>query len=211
VGIPKEHIKKLFDPYFTTKQMSNIKGMGLGLALCYSIVKSHEGLITVDSEPGTGTVFTVYIPAVDEENSARKPPEYREITKSAKNKILLIDDEQILLDVTSSMLIHLGYEVATAQCHQEALDIYGKAKEDGRPFSLVVIDLTLRGDEGGETAIRRWLAIHPEVKAVISSGYNRDPVIEEYWKYGFAGALTKPYTLVELEKELAKIIAKDNN
>ncbi len=211
VGIPKEHMKKLFDPYFTTKQMNNIKGMGLGLALCYSIVKNHDGLIIVDSEPGTGTIFTVYIPAVDKESSQRDPKEKREIKTRAKHKILLIDDEQILLDVTSSMLVHLGYEVATAQCHEEALGIYGKAKEAGQPFSLIIMDLTLRGDEGGETAIRRWLAIHPEVKAVISSGYVRDPVIEEYWKYGFAGAMMKPYTLGELEKALAKAIARDND
>ncbi len=211
VGIPQEHIKKLFDPYFTTKQMSNVKGMGLGLALCYSIVKNHEGLIVVNSKLGSGTVFTVYIPAVDKEIIPRDPKEPREIKTRAKHKILLIDDEQILLDVTSSMLSHLGYEVATAQSHQEALYIYSRAKEDGQPFSLIIIDLTLRGEEGGETAIRRWLTIHPEVKAVISSGYTRDPVLEEYWKYGFAGAIMKPYTLAELEKALAKAIARDNN
>ena len=208
MGIPKEHMKKLFDPYFTTKQMGNIKGLGLGLAICYSIVKNHDGLITVDSELASGTIFTVYIPAVDEENSERNPGANAEIKTGARHKILLIDDEQILLDVTSSMLIHLGYAVATARCHKEALDIYGKAKEAGQPFSLIILDLTMRGDEGGETAIRRWLTIHPEVKAVISSGYSRDPVIEEYWKYGFAGAIAKPYTLAELEKALAKIMAK---
>ena len=109
------------------------------------------------------------------------------------------------------LLIHLGYEVATAECHEEALAIYTKAKEAGRPFSLIIMDLTLRGDEGGETAIRRWLAIHPEVKAIISSGYVRDPVIEEYWKYGFTGAIMKPYTLAELEKALAKVITIDND
>lgn len=211
VGIPKEHMKKLFDPYFTTKQMSNIKGMGLGLAICYSIVKNHEGLIIVDSEPGAGTIFTVYIPAVDEECGKRNTKGNEEIKKSAQPKILLIDDERILLEVTSSMLIHLGYEVATAECHEEALAIYGKAKEAGRPFSLIIMDLTLRGDEGGETAIRRWLAIHPEVKAIISSGYVRDPVIEEYWKYGFTGAIMKPYTIAELEKALAKVITIDND
>lgn len=210
VGIPKKHLKKLFDPYFTTKQMGNIKGMGLGLAICYSIVKNHEGLITVDSEPGVGTIFTVYLPAVDENSVAVKPNEKKEIKTVPQHKILLIDDEQILLDVTSSMLVHLGYKVSTARCHAEALNIYGKAKEDGQPFSLVIIDLTMRGDEGGEIAIRRWLTIHPEVKAVISSGYARDPVIEEYWKYGFAGAIMKPYTLAELEKTLGKVIMENN-
>lgn len=211
VGIPKEHWKKLFDPYFTTKQMGNIKGMGLGLAICYSIVKHHEGLITVDSQPGVGTIFTIYLPAVDEESPADKLSEIKETKTVCQHKILLIDDEQILLDVTSSMLVHLGYKVFTARCHDEALDIYGKAKEEGQPFSLVIIDLTMRGDEGGETAIRRWLTIHPEVKALISSGYVRDPVIEEYWKYGFAGAIMKPYTLTELGKALEKVTMEGNH
>lgn len=209
VGIPQEHMHKLFDPYFTTKQRGNVKGLGLGLAISYSIVKNHEGLITVDSELTTGTVFTVYLPAVDEATGKKTPGGVTE-TRS-KHKILLIDDEQILLDVTSSMIIHLGYEVAIAQCHKDALDLYGKAKEAGQPFSLIIIDLTMRGDEDGKTAISRWLTIHPEVKAVISSGYSRDPVIEEYWKYGFAGAIAKPYTLAELEKTLAKIVAPNNN
>ena len=167
-------------------------------------------MITVDSEFAAGTVFTVYIPAVNEETSERDMNGTSEIKTSAEHKILLVDDEQILLDVTSSMLIHLGYEVITAQCHKDALEIYGKAKEAGQPFSLIIIDLTMRGDEGGETAIRRWLTIHPEVKAIISSGYGRDPVIEEYWKYGFTGAIAKPYTLAELEKALAKIVARHN-
>jgi two-component system cell cycle sensor histidine kinase/response regulator CckA len=208
VGIPKEHMRKLFDPYFTTKQVGHVKGLGLGLAICYSIVKNHDGLITVDSEFAAGTVFTVYIPAVNEETDERNMSGHSEIKTSAEHKILLVDDEQFLLDVTSSMLIHLGYEVITAQCHKDALEIYGKAKEAGQPFSLIIIDLTMRGDEGGETAIRRWLTIHPEVKAIISSGYGRDPVIEEYWKYGFTGAIAKPYTLAELEKALAKIMAR---
>jgi two-component system, cell cycle sensor histidine kinase and response regulator CckA len=207
VGIPKEHMRKLFNPYFTTKPMGNIKG--LGLAICYSIVQTHDGLIAVDSEPGAGTTFTVYIPAVDEESDEKKPDGKKET--GTKHKILLIDDEKILLDVASSMLKHLGYEVTTAQSHNEALDIYGKAKETGQPFSLIIIDLTIRGDEGGEAALRRWLTIHPEVKAVISSGYSRDPVIEEYWKYGFADAIAKPYTLAELEKTLAGIMAKYND
>ncbi|MGV8057689.1 MAG: ATP-binding protein [Smithellaceae bacterium] len=211
VGIPQAHMKKLFDPYFTTKQLSNIKGMGLGLSICYSIVKNHDGLLTVDSEPGVGTIFTVYLPAVDEQSCEKSSSGKEEIKKGAKHKILLIDDEQILLDVTSNMIIHLGYEVATARSHAEALHIYGKAKEDGQPFSLVIIDLTMRGDEGGETAIRRWLTIHPDVKAIISSGYVRDPVIEEYWKYGFAGAIMKPYTLAELKKALEKIMIEGND
>jgi CheY-like chemotaxis protein len=204
-------MKKIFDPYFTTKQMGSIKGMGLGLAICYSIIKSHDGLINVESEPGRGTKFTVYIPAVDEENGDKKFNGKEEAKDSPQQKILLIDDEKILLDVTGSMLAHLGYHVATAQTHEEALKKYEKAVEERQPFSAIIMDLTMRGDEGGETAIHKWLNHYPQVKAVVSSGYVNDPVIEQYWKYGFVGALLKPYTLNDLKKTLEKILVKNGN
>jgi CheY-like chemotaxis protein len=123
----------------------------------------------------------------------------------------LIDDEKILLDVTSSMLAHLGYDVATAQNHGDALEIYRQGKEAGKPFSLIIMDLTMRGDEGGEIAIRKWLSINPEVKAIISSGYANDPVIEQYWKYGFTGAMIKPYSLLELKNILEKALEHKSN
>ncbi|MFO7568313.1 MAG: ATP-binding protein [Smithellaceae bacterium] len=206
MGISREHLKKLFDPYFTTKQMGSVKGMGLGLAIAYSIVKSHEGMITVESTPGAGTTFTVYVPASNGEKHEVKPEAAREKPFTGKHKIMLIDDEQILLDVTGSMLTHLGYDVTTAKSHEDALDIYAQSKEANAPFSLVIMDLTMRGDEGGETAIRHWQNAHPEVKAIISSGYMNDPVIEEYWKYGFVGAMVKPYSLVDLKDTLEKIL-----
>lgn len=209
-GIPEIHMKKLFDPYFTTKQMGHVKGMGLGLAICYSIVKNHEGLLIVDSQPGVGTICTVYIPALDEKADGEKPAGKEKVKPTSKRKILLIDDELILLDVTSSMLEHLGYEVVTARNHAEAMDIFGKARKAGRPFALIIMDLTMRGDEGGETAIRKWLSHYPEAKAVISSGYAHDPVIEEPWKYGFAGAMVKPYALADLKKTLEKVMAKSD-
>ena len=211
MGISQEHLKKIFDPYFTTKQMGSVKGMGLGLAICYSIVKSHEGMITVESTPGVGTTFTVYIPSSNGEKSMQKPAAGANAASELRKKVLLIDDEQILLDVTGSMLRHLGYDVTTAKSHIEAMESYGDAKQTGHPYSLIIMDLTMRGDEGGEIAIRRWKNEHPEVKAVISSGYMNDPVIEEYWKYGFVGAMVKPYSLFELKSSLEKILTSGNN
>lgn len=213
VGISQEHLKRIFDPYFTTKQMGSVKGMGLGLAICYSIVKSHEGMITVESSPGAGSTFTVYMPASNNDKDEQKQETAKEArsVSEPKRKILLIDDEQILLDVTGSMLKHIGYEVVTAKCHEEALEQYRRGKEAGRPFSLIIMDLTMRGNEGGEIAIRRWKDDHPEVKAVISSGYMNDPVVEEYWKYGFVGAMVKPYSLTELKSSLENILADNSN
>jgi len=211
VGISQDHLKKIFDPYFTTKQMGSVKGMGLGLAICYSIVKSHEGMITVESTPGVGTIFTVYIPSSNGEKSTLRPAAGADAVSGARKKVLLIDDEQILLDVTGSMLKHLGYDVTTAKSHAEAMDAYSEARQAGQPYSLIIMDLTMRGDEGGEIAIRRWKGEYPEVKAVISSGYMNDPVIEEYWKYGFVGAMVKPYSLFELKSSLEKILSIGNN
>ncbi|MEE9913221.1 MAG: PAS domain S-box protein [Deltaproteobacteria bacterium] len=209
VGISQEHMKRIFDPYFTTKQMGSIKGMGLGLAICYSIVKSHEGMITVKSTPGAGTTFTVYIPASSGEKDDQRPVAGREATAVPKPNVLLIDDEQILLDVTGSMLKHIGYDVVTAKNHGDAMAYYQQARDAGNPFSLIIMDLTMRGDEGGEIAIRRWKETYPDVKAVISSGYMNDPVIEEFWKYGFVGAMVKPYSLTELKTSLEKILVGD--
>lgn len=211
VGIPQEHISRLFDPYFTTKQMGNSKGTGLALAICYSIVKSHEGMITVASTPGGGTVFTVYIPAANAEIAALNQLEEKEVSAADKKKILLIDDEEILLEVAGSMLEHLGYEVAVAKNHDEALEYYQQEKETGSPFALIVMDLTMPGDDSGEIAIKRWKELHPEARAVISSGYINDPVIEEFWKYGFVGAMVKPYSLAELKTSLEKILAGQSN
>jgi len=211
VGMSQEHMKKIFDPYFTTKEMSSVKGMGLGLAICYSIVKGHEGMITVESSPGAGTTFTVYIPASNGEKDERRPVAVKEALATPKPNVLLIDDEQILLDVTGSMLKHIGYNVVTAKSHGDAMEHYRRAKEAQNPFSLIIMDLTMRGDEGGEIAIRRWKDNYPEVKAVISSGYSNDPVIEEYWKYGFVGAMVKPYSLVDLKSSLEKILAGNDN
>lgn len=211
VGMSEEHMKRIFDPYFTTKQMGSVKGMGLGLAICYSIVKSHEGMIAVESIPGAGTVFTVYIPASNDEKDEQKPDNVKNVSTTPRHNVLLIDDEQVLLDVTGSMLKHIGYDVMTAKSHSEAMEHYQRAKEAGRPFSLIIMDLTMRGDEGGEIAIRRWKKNHPEVKAVISSGYMNDPVIEEYWKYGFVGAMVKPYSLSELKSSLEEILAGKGN
>lgn len=211
VGITEYHLKKIFDPYFTTKQMGSVKGVGLGLAICYSVVKSHDGVITVESTPGVGTLFTVYIPAASTEKEDVKPAEVKNEPAEARRKILLVDDEQILLDTTGGMLTYLGYDVMTAKSHATAIADYSRAKQAGQPVSLVIMDLTMRGDEGGEVAIRRWKTAHPEVRAVISSGYMNDPVIEEYWKYGFVGAMIKPYSLTELKGFLDNVLAGSGN
>lgn len=207
-GMPPEYVRRVFDPYFTTKPLNSVKGIGLGLAICHSIVKSHDGIISVESAPGEGSVFTVFLPAVSDEHARPEAPPVSKSPSGDKQKILLIDDEQILLDVAGSMLEHLGYDMKTAKSHAEGRELYRQAQREGDPFTLMIMDLTMRGDEPGETAIRRWKEEYPEVRAVISSGYSKDPIIEEYWKYGFSGALAKPYSLDDLRGTLERSLAR---
>jgi len=201
IGIPKKDIQKIFDPFFTTKE----KGSGLGLATTYSIIKKHDGYITVESEPGVGTTFHIYLPA-----SAKQGPagaETYEQTFPGSGKILIMDDEAIVRDVAGKMLSLLGYEAEFTANGTEMLDVYKKAKDSGKPFDAVIMDLTVPGDMGGKEAIRRLLEICPEVKAIVSSGYSNDPIMADYKKYGFCGVVAKPYRLQQLSRVLHDVLS----
>ncbi|MCE5244297.1 MAG: HDOD domain-containing protein [Syntrophobacteraceae bacterium] len=199
-GIAKEDLHKIFDPYFTTKQ----SGHGLGLATSYSIVTNHGGYIFAESEPGVGTTFHIYLPAssghLDTEDSAEG-----EMT-SAGGSILVMDDEEIVRQVIGMMLEHLGYEVAYAVDGAEAIELYEKAREAGRPFDLVIMDLTVPGGMGGKEAMQRLLELDPGVKAIVSSGYSSELLSSESRKYGFSGVVSKPYKIEELSEAVSKAL-----
>ena len=200
IGIPEGHLQRIFDPYFTTKQ----KGSGLGLATSHSIIMNHEGHIKVESELGVGTTFHVYLPASDEEVIL----EDKKICKRVKGKgrILLMDDEESILEVTGEVLTYLGYTVDVARDGEEAIDLYRKAYKSQKPFDAVIIDLTIRGKMGGRETIQHLLSIDPQVKAIVSSGYCDDPVMANYREYGFCGVVAKPYTIEELSETLQRVI-----
>jgi two-component system cell cycle sensor histidine kinase/response regulator CckA len=200
IGIPEEHLQRIFDPYFTTKQ----KGSGLGLATSYSIVKNHDGWITVKSSLGVGTTFSVWLPA----SSKELEPEKREAGEKCRERgrILLMDDEESILEATGEVLTYLGYEVEAAGEGLEALELYRKAQKENRPFDAVIIDLTIRGKMGGKETMENLLEIDPDVKGIVSSGYCDDPVMTEYKKHGFKGVVTKPYTIEELKETLYRVI-----
>jgi PAS domain S-box-containing protein len=201
VGIPKEHLPKIFDPYFTTKQ----KGSGLGLATTYSIVKKHGGTITVESELGVGTTFHVYLPALRETKLLKKSEEGA--LRKGTGTILVMDDEAEVRETTGNVLRRLGYEVAFAMDGGEAIERYLQAKDAGNPFDLVIMDLTIPGGLGGKETLKKLQEIDPGIKAIVSSGYSNDPVMADFRNHGFSGVVTKPYRIKELSDEVHRVIA----
>lgn len=195
-GIQEQCLPRIFDPYFTTKQ----QGSGLGLATSYSIVKNHGGLIEAASGMGKGAAFYVYLPAGngDETHNARVlvPAAGR------KGKILLMDDEDMVRDVAARMIEKLGHEAQTAEDGEDAIRKFRHAMDSGKPFDIVILDLTVRRGMGGERAIARLLELEPAVKAIVSSGYSDNPVISDYRSYGFSAFLNKPYMMNALKDSI---------
>jgi PAS domain S-box-containing protein len=200
MGIPVEHLPRIFDPYFTTKQ----KGSGLGLASAYAIIDKHHGHIAVESTPGVGTTFTIYLPAVERQVTPQ-PVEDRELLVG-KGKILVMDDEEMVREVLGRMLASLGYEAEVARDGGEAIEMFVRAQGSGQAFAAVILDLTVPGAMGGKETLARLLEIDTQVKAVVSSGYSDDSIMADFKKYGFRGVIAKPYKISELGKILHEVI-----
>ncbi len=202
-GIDQKHLDRIFDPYFSTKQA----GSGLGLTTVYSIVSKHEGYISVDSELGTGTTFTLYLHAsVSRQLPEKKQPKMKPSTPGKTARILVMDDEEIIRKVSKVMLEEYGYTVDYAVDGKEAIKKYISSEKAGHPYNLVILDLTIPGGMGGKEAVRELLAIDPEVKAVVCSGYSTDPVMTNFSEYGFRGKLAKPFEIKNLIKEITRVM-----
>lgn len=204
-GMPEEILPKIFDPYFTTKELGVQRGLGLGLAVCYSIIKKHGGHISVESKIGEGTIFHTYLPAVEAEIKGHG---IAKTQLSGKKRVLIMDDEASVRNVAGQILEHLGYEVEYAGDGNEAIEAYKKANASGKVFDAVILDLTVQGGMGGDLAIGRLLNLDPDVRAIVSSGYADSPVMTDFKKYGFAGAIAKPYGVEQLKETLDKVIAE---
>ncbi|MBC8548108.1 MAG: response regulator [Candidatus Brocadiales bacterium] len=210
-GISHEDIQKIFDPYFTTKKSGN----GLGLSTCFSISKKHGGHIDVESEPGVGTTFYIYLPASmqisveTEESGVAKPESTGAGSTDCKGKILVMDDEKTFRAVIREHLKLLEYDVELAEDGNAAISLYKKALEIQKPFDAVVMDLMIPGGMGGKEAVEELLKIDTDAKAIITSCYVNDTTMSEYKKFGFRSALSKPYEIADLDETLQKVISEN--
>jgi len=204
VGIPEEHLDRIFDPYFTTKQ----EGSGLGLAVSYAIVKKHDGYLFAESKSGKGSTFTILLPASEKPVSdlTIPPP----VPVRGRGSVLIMDDEPGIRVLASKLLMKLGYETDTAVDGREAIEKYIKANKAGEGFDIVLMDLTVPGGMGGREAVCEILDFDPDACCIVSSGYSTDPVMSEHEKYGFRGVATKPYNAEELSQAISHVLEKRN-
>jgi CheY-like chemotaxis protein len=197
-GIAEKHLSKIFDPYFTTKN----EGSGLGLAAAYSIIKKHNGHISVDSLLGAGTTFSIYLPASDK----AIPVKEEAALLTGEGKVLLMDDDRMLREMAVDMLEMLGYEAELAEDGAEAIEMYSKAIGSEKPYDAVILDLTIQGGMGGKEAIKKLLELDPQLKAIVFSGYSDSPVMSNYREYGFKGMMAKPFDMQALGKVLNDVL-----
>ena len=203
IGIPEEYLGRIFDPYFTTKE----KGSGLGLATSYSIIKNHNGLIDVASGVAKGTVFRIYLPAIQKGQKNESTQEAETAAPGRVARVLLMDDERVILDIGRALLEELGHRVECAVHGEEAIEKYRTAKRSGKPFDIVILDLTIRGGMGGAETVRILREIDPGVKVIVSSGYSEDGAVSTCQQIGFNAFLNKPYDARNLQDVLNKVLS----
>ena len=199
-GVPEELATKIFDPYFTTKPTAS----GLGLAISYSVVKKHGGMLHLESSSGQGATFAFYLPAADVKAPVPETPVIERARHFNDQRILVMDDEAAIRELTSQLLGTLGYEVTAVPDGIEAVRTYERALHRGENFQAVILDATIRGGMGGVATIERLRNLDPNVTAIICSGYSDQAALSEFLAYGFRGALPKPFTRHELADALQR-------
>jgi len=199
-GIPEELATKIFDPYFTNKPT----GSGLGLSISYSIVKKHGGILHLENSSREGSTFTFYLPATERDVTPLEPPVSERAFNFNHQKVLVMDDEAAIRDLTSQLLGTLGYEVTVVPDGLEAVKVYERAMRKGENFQAVILDATIRGGMGGLATIERLRSVDANVNAIICSGYSDEAALSQFLAYGFRSALPKPFTRRELADALQR-------
>jgi two-component system, cell cycle sensor histidine kinase and response regulator CckA len=209
LGIPRENLAAIFDPYFSTKRRGSQKGMGFGLPISHAIIKKHGGHIQVESKEGVGTTVFIFLPATEVEGTDSKSASTG--NPSLKNRrVLLMDDEEMIRDLVSQMLEFLEYRTDTTANGEEAVAAYISALESEDPYDAVILDLTVPGAMGGKEALEKLREIDPEIRAVVSSGYATDDLVYHYEQWGFVGRIAKPFQIKDLDKLLRRVIGGRN-
>lgn len=205
-GIPDEQLPKIFDPYYSTKPA----GSGLGLAVVYSVVHRHNGHVAVASVPGAGSTFTVWLPAETEDLHEATAPSEQGHPVPPSMRVLVMDDDPTVGRMLTRMLTRLGHRPVAAADGREAVEKYLDARTAGRPFELVILDLTVPGGWGGVQTLEELRKLDPSVMAVVSSGYSDAPVMASPHEFGFQGVLPKPYGLADLHELLDQMTAESD-
>jgi len=199
-GMDKEVLEHIFEPFFTTKEIG--KGTGLGLAMVYGIVTSHNGHIVCYSEPGRGTVFKIYFPVLEVAVGLSVESEKEAEIRGGHETILLVDDEESLLVLGQDMLREHGYTTITAESGERAIEIYKREKDR---IDLVILDIGMPGI-GGYKCLQELLKINPEIKVIMASGYTDTDKVKEVLEHGAAGFIGKPYRLADMLDNLRKLL-----
>jgi PAS domain S-box-containing protein len=198
IGMPQAVLDKIFDPFFTTKE----KGHGLGLATSYSIIKRHGGTIDITSQPGNGSTFTFYLPAIPGPNGIDNAIKLSD--HHGTGTFLVMDDEQVILDAAGDMLKCMGYSVKTVFDGNDAVAFFNSELSAGRTIAGALFDLTIPGSLGGKDAVARIREFDNKTPIYVISGYADDPVMADPEKYGFNGSICKPFRKMLLAELLSK-------
>jgi PAS domain S-box-containing protein len=199
-GMDRKTLERIFEPFFTTKAVG--KGTGLGLASVYGILKAHGGYINVESEWGRGSTFHVYLPASGE--SIPNDQEIAPVFTRGHEKVLLVDDEEMILDIGQKILKAMGYHVSLAKSGKEAIDVY---REQNGEIDLILLDMVMPDMCGGE-AFDCLKAINPGVKVLLSSGYSLDGQAAEILKRGCNGFIQKPFNMEQLSQKIRDVLTQ---
>jgi two-component system, cell cycle sensor histidine kinase and response regulator CckA len=197
-GIPEDLLKRIFDPFFTTKQ----KGTGLGLATSYSIIQKHDGCIDVESVPGKGTTFHIFLPTSHNgtvEEISRLPAQHK-----GTGCFLVMDDEKFIRDIVCAMLKAMDYTIFEAANGEEALLLCAETMKKGKPIVGALFDLTIPGGIGGKEAIVELRKNLPDMPVFASSGFSEDPVMARPTEFGFTDSIRKPFRKNDLAQMLNK-------
>ena len=202
IGIPREFLQRIFDPYYTTKP----KGHGLGLATCYSIISKHDGYIDAESEPGKGSIFSIYLPATTDSVANKNPAP--EIIHRGEGTFIVMDDEEPIREIINDMLISFGYDVVLKKDGKEIIDFLKEEIAQNKKIAGMIFDLTVPGGMGGKETIKKARELYPDIPVFVASGYSEDPIISNPENFGFNASIRKPFMIADLSEILERHMKK---